>query len=799
MRGLLAACLVLASCKYDPIRATAETGGNGGSESVLPEGGSPGNGGGGVSEAGSGSGGSPSFARVVQPLFENAPNWNDHVVDEDPLDSVTGADLPRSAPACSRSTPVASAGTCVHAGVMRKLSLPDVQSCQGLTAADERGFLTWTCDDRDGHVVFEARALAPGVGLRDLIDFASPVFFGNTVAVHNDGSLIVRTMPQAFWGNPVIILGEGAPAREAYRIDVKGGIYAMPAELADDLYVVADNVSLIALPQAANDAGPAVVKSLVSRQEPILKASGIAFLWMEDVTFDASNRGAGIDVNLTFGNVRRIAVTRSTGWPAPGTEIQIGASGTTIDGIRSDGAPGNAVKIDAVHSVVRDVKVEGAGATGVQLGGKEASFDEIHVERALLTGVRVTAERSRVARVRVANSGLDGVHLAASRGVTLFDVVTTNNEKAGLDVSPSAIDPGDSRENTVIDVVSSNNGGEGVTLSGSNLRLVRVISAGNENEGIAIYGDANLVMHATAVNNAGAGVLVRPNTVRTSLVNVVSFTNKYGVHLAEGAKETHLHDLVATQNAGDLVIEGNDNVFSGMAKFWNADSCDVPSTVNPGITASPPCSMIGDSSATYTLATDLSDAFVGSLRDGDEINGSRGSLGADGRLARSLIKDWLGFQSRERHWGKNVDASFPHIYFRGRCPESEFGCVIWDWRVTRTSPLRERLAASTPEDPVHQQRHEWQVDDVGECGQIPGATWRSGGCSTLFLAYAFEPAEGSAKGNGNGLCEPSELCVLNRHLGGYPGEGPLEPMTEAEIEIVGFGPVALQRYRTSGP
>src|SRR5688500_7703938 len=87
----------------------------------------------------------PRAALEVGPRYANAPRWSDYLEDR-------------------------------HAGALRALPLPsDADSCDGIEARDEHGWLEWTCDDHGAQVRIVAERLAPDVGLADLIDAeASP-------------------------------------------------------------------------------------------------------------------------------------------------------------------------------------------------------------------------------------------------------------------------------------------------------------------------------------------------------------------------------------------------------------------------------------------------------------------------------------------------------------------------------------------------------------------------------------------------------------------------------------------------
>jgi hypothetical protein len=69
---------------------------------------------------------------------------------------------------------------CIHAGEFKKISIPNITSCDGITATDSLSAFNWKCVvASDGSVSVISTGLRGDKGLSDLIDFTSPGSFRN--------------------------------------------------------------------------------------------------------------------------------------------------------------------------------------------------------------------------------------------------------------------------------------------------------------------------------------------------------------------------------------------------------------------------------------------------------------------------------------------------------------------------------------------------------------------------------------------------------------------------------------------
>ena len=745
---------------------SGESGTGGGGEGSTGGGGEGSTGGGGEGSTG---GGGPE-PRIV--FLASAPLWNDYVLAGDP-----SAPCPRQA-----SSPPPS---CVHAGGLREIALPDETRCQGLRASDEHGWFSWqACDDSTGSVRFTAR-LEPEIGLGELIDATVLAWRSNRVSVTRDGAIVATSDPLVFWQNPVRAL----PAASAGEIvlDEVSAVYVVNATQEAALRIAADGVALL----GANG----VVLRTAASSTPVLTADAggrASFLWIEGVSVDADEHATGVDLRqLAHGVVRALTVARDEPPPA--------------------GTPAVDLRIDAEDSAISKLRSSAAAGIGIELAGARNAVSEVHVRGSASHGVVLRLVDSSLAALSVTGAGGDGIQLLGARASSLETVSVADCDGNGVKVDAS------SRSLDLADVVVSNNGVNGIMLDGNDHRLVRAVSANNEQSGVHIGGARSLVMHSTTVNNFKAGLWVVGSNAQ--IVNALCTNNRGGLTLVAGSERTLLHDLWLAENAAeDVRVEGNRSLFSGALALGSSVDCALAlmqPPIAPGITSS--CTNADGSTAQISVdhilqtREDLFDDGVvaGWVRSSDPANQP---LGADNLRAYTAIDDWFSFSARGRHWGKPPSRPhFPNVEAFGRCvptgTTTDPGCAIWDWRPTQAdSALRDplgddvvtRLAALV--QPEHARTQVWSAQAASACAEIPGASFSGGLCSTRFLAHAFELRDG--RDNDNGLCEPGEHCMLNRNRGAYPGHGadaPVDPQQpNGPVNVPDFGDVTLRFYAENG-
>jgi hypothetical protein len=212
-------------------------------------------------------------APTVEALFARAGTaWNTYVKN----DAAKRTDVTQTP--CEKATWVGGAsfgytgdsggyGSCIHAGEMRLLTVPDLGNCTGVTAEDDQQALRWICDDSAGTGIARivSVGLNEGKGLRDLLDLPALAWKRMTLTVRRqDGTVIVQSTPAAWWTNVV--------ARTTGQMDGAGTVYVLDTPASGEI-ISADGVAVVTnLSDAQRDAGQGYFD---------LSGTGNAFAWVE--------------------------------------------------------------------------------------------------------------------------------------------------------------------------------------------------------------------------------------------------------------------------------------------------------------------------------------------------------------------------------------------------------------------------------------------------------------------------------------------------------------------------------------
>jgi hypothetical protein len=100
---------------------------------------------------------------------------------------------------------------CIHAGEFKKISIPNITSCDGITATDSLSAFNWKCVvASDGSVSVISTGLRGDKGLSDLIDFTSPGSFrNNSVTVLSNGNSLLTSATGKWWDNSIVVNNNG--------------------------------------------------------------------------------------------------------------------------------------------------------------------------------------------------------------------------------------------------------------------------------------------------------------------------------------------------------------------------------------------------------------------------------------------------------------------------------------------------------------------------------------------------------------------------------------------------------------
>lgn len=732
----------------------------------------------------------------VTPLYDGATGWNDRVLDDGdtPLDA-TGAACP-----CGPQ-----AGTCLQAGPLRALSLPDVEDCDGVEAVDSAGALDWICQEGDAPTRVVSNGLADDAGLVDLLDMESAAWKPLQLIVTVDGAELLRTDEAVWWTDPVEPLPD---AEGVVMLDSPGTVYVLDqARNTAGVQIAADSISLVTVqdaPLAWVDAAPtcngATGEVEGADTTCLVAAGGQSCLWIE----------GGYDGGEAERNVFLSDVHASTIWEA---SVLAGGDGVTL----GQGASGNLVRHVWINGSSHDGLVLTEGATGNLAHGM--LVDDVEWTAVILwssdgnTFQSVSAEDSgwgwyledshdnRMEGVWAYANDQEGFYLWGSTGNVIDDAETGWNGWSGYYLAS------ESDDNLLVDVGSRSDAASGILIEDCTGTDVFVASVGNAaGAGVATWGSYETTLVGLSISNSEYDGLYGDNTVDVVVVDLVaSNNNEDGVHFSDGTDGVTLLNILAvdnhddgielhnTQDGGTLgavlanaVSAGNaghglnlddstgvvvadlavfasgdhgielegmaDVVFTGLLRVGDSGGLDCSVDNDVGL-ADDSCANTGDSDAALELGLDLTGAFTGPVLSGDIVNDDDSEGGAQ----QEDIDDWLGFESRYRAWGIEGDWPDPDG-LTGRCEPGD-SCQIRDWRVHTDTTILKNIHGEADHDiPCPASAH----------GDV--AVTDSHGAPNTFLLHAVEVVLDEI-GDDDGLCETGESCTYSPNQGAYQGEG----------------------------
>ncbi|CAA0096838.1 Uncharacterised protein [BD1-7 clade bacterium] len=227
--------------------------------------------------------------KVVEALYSNAANWNDYVKND-------GASyLTASGTTCNGSE-AGSFTACIHGGELRRLELPSLSTCSGVTAQDELNAFNWRCDSSNNPISIISTGLKREARLSQLLDFDSVTWKSNTVIVKQNNVEIVRTSPQAWWTNPVVAVDSSG------QLDQLSTIYVVTENPAFGVTLTGNKSALVIEPGVV-----LTVPRYLSKN--VLTMADINFGWLEGEVFAEWNNDAiQIKPNVRFGHIRGLSV-----------------------------------------------------------------------------------------------------------------------------------------------------------------------------------------------------------------------------------------------------------------------------------------------------------------------------------------------------------------------------------------------------------------------------------------------------------------------------------------------------------
>jgi len=671
--------------------------------------------------------------------------------------------------ACDVSSPDLRWSDCVHLGTYREVKIPGETSCEGLVARDELGALAWACAELDGGVLVRSTGLAPGRGLRDLIE--GTAWRANRVTVTRDGALVAQTPWSTWWTTPIVPLPP-SDGGDVVRLDLPRTVYALAeTRVAAGYEITTDGVSLVTLGDAAlvtDAAGHASCDLGGSNDGCVVRARSRQRLWVElahestealfptvvaweDVAMSTigavRDDSPSLERAVWLGASRGNRVTDVTTRRATVAVGLVGSRGNLVEGVRQVNGLAGTVWLEAGsdHNEVRAIEAnQDDGASIAIADSRENRLSRIHVAHAEACAIELSnAHDTWIADARTLDSNGPALCATGSTGTVL-----TRFHFAGNGVELSA---GSSDTTITHGVISAAYQDLPFYITLSPRTTIAFVTVTNARRGgLEIEGSHDTVVHDVVLANIGGDAI--------------------GV---DGSARYHLQDLAIghTSGAQVVLVNASSGVFAGTLALGPGGGCAVSGGTEPGLDAT--CAPQGASTSSTRTGLDFAESIVGPLTSDDAAN----PIDQDGAALLELVvpsfpverfPELFAFESLYRHWGH--EGAFPTPTARTWCRQGAgtMPCRIWDFRLRASDAvLRGRAGTMGGELPRPVAGSPCPAylagDETVTDRHVPART---------FLRHAIELPGGP--GNDDGLCESGEVCVAAPSYGAYAGEGTLE-------------------------
>ena len=411
--------------------------------------------------------------QITTPKLVYSPgNWNDYVKND-------GTDrLTASSSTCDGTETGNYYQSCIHAGEIRKIEIPNKSSCTGLTIADNAssgGALNWICkeDSANNQLVIYSTNLRKGKYLSDLIDWSLsiPDWKQMKLVVTEGTSTLFESTPSKWWTNQIVNNEDTAFVSGAIHTYTASQLDAAPINVPANLNFLSLNVSKMSL---VAKPGLTMFRS-VSNSSILLQANiaNLKFVWIEGV-YDANNNDGGIAIGSStkFLVLKNLVIQNSS---------------------QSSGTPNNpAIALSGQKNLIEDVKI---------MNGKHQGISLIN-----------TATNNLILNFTSANNVFNGIHLGTSGTSNFFlNILTANNEPRGILLQSG------SNDNHFMNVTTINNNASGLMFfTNCNQNFIgNILSLNNATSGLENSGSNNNTIYNQISSNNNTSA-ISPQLVSTT-------------------------------------------------------------------------------------------------------------------------------------------------------------------------------------------------------------------------------------------------------------------------------------------
>jgi len=380
------------------------------------------------------------------------------------------------------------------------------------------------------------------------------------------------------------------------------------------------------------------------------------------------------------------------------------------------------------HSVLRNVVVFGAEKDGIKINASQyITLHEVGAHKNGENGIFISSntQNNVLRNIKTGSNSANGVHIAGTIN-SAHNVFSANNGENGVLISGA--------KNVITQAATYNNAQHGLLIDGTNNNTLSLINAtGNSQNGITLIDSHYTVLtHLSLVNNDFSGLFAE-NSNNTTLVNINATLNeKNGLTLNDTANTVVKNAVIAFNGE-----HGITSTLKGDVNFTGTTEVGLSTTFNCQIADSSECP---DTITALADTTTLANSFVGRIAEG---------LPAPSNHQYEQAEQWTMLQNRYQSWGNLTDIDTPPS--PSYCEAISINnCALWDWSLT-------------PDDLVF-------LNKNTETNEQASITHHYSDSDATFFTNSFELI-GRPQGNGNGLCEAAEACVIAPNVGAYQGHG----------------------------
>lgn len=404
-------------------------------------------------------------AATIGAYYSFGTDWMDYIK----RDTSTTNSLSAVGTACTGSE-TGWYNSCIHAGEIRSITIPNLTSCTGITANDNLGVFNWTCTVTNSVVKVVSTGLQYNKHLSDLINFTSASWKSNYITVSLNGATFLTTSPSSsWWSNPIQINNGGGTLSTSKTIYITN----LTNTVTGTYVLNSQKIALVIQPGYEINTPTTTLVSLRAN-----------FLWLEGNLKLTAGSGNAIDMTTSpakFSVIRNVTIDSNSSAPAI---TNSSSSANYFYMIRGRTTTSNFINMNYNTNIYNQITAYNSAANVLYLSSTQP--DNILISLVLF------------------NSAGDGVNIANSgTNNNIFLNLTGGNHS----MRATAVFAG-ATNNSFMNVVSANNGNSnyGMLDNGTNSQYINVALAHYGANSFFSTGGTNLTFHGTIkISNSGAG------------------------------------------------------------------------------------------------------------------------------------------------------------------------------------------------------------------------------------------------------------------------------------------------------